>query len=157
MSISKVWIRLQDLPHVPNTLACPVVPVVKNSPANPGDTEPWVWSLGWEALSSRKWRPTTIFLPGKSMERSLVGYSPWGWHRVKHAWVHMHTHTHTHTHQIHTHTHTKYTHTHTHTHTHTPNIFSTGAPPWFLEVSVSFPSTLIRKWMKTSNSRLCIR
>ena len=27
----------------------------------------------------RKWLPTPIFLPGKShVQRSLVGYSPWG-------------------------------------------------------------------------------
>ena len=37
MSISKVWIRLHNLPHVSNTLASLVVPVVKNLPANTGD------------------------------------------------------------------------------------------------------------------------
>ena len=27
----------------------------------------------------RKWQPTTVFLPGKShVQKSLVGYSPWG-------------------------------------------------------------------------------
>ena len=58
--------------------------------------------------------------------------------------------------RTHTHTHTKYIHTNTHTHTH-QIYFATGAPPWSLEMSVSFPSILIRKWMKTRNSRLCIR
>ena len=26
----------------------------------------------------RKWQPTLVYLPGKSHDRSLVGYSPWG-------------------------------------------------------------------------------
>ena len=30
-------------------------------------------------ICSRKWQPSTVFLPGKSHgQRSLVGYSPWG-------------------------------------------------------------------------------
>ena len=34
--------------------------------------DPWVWKIPWR----RKWQPTPVFLPGKSHERSLVGYSP---------------------------------------------------------------------------------
>ena len=44
--------------------------VVKNPPADAGDSD-WI---PWR----RKWQPTTVFLPGKSHgQRSLVGYSPW--------------------------------------------------------------------------------
>ena len=50
--------------------------VVKNSPANAGDTadfDPCVRNIPWR----RKWQPTPVFLPGKSRgQRSLVGYSP---------------------------------------------------------------------------------
>ena len=36
---------------------------------------PWVGKIPW----SRKWQPTTIFLPGKFHgQQNLVGYSPWG-------------------------------------------------------------------------------
>ena len=35
----------------------------------------------------RKWQPTALFLPGEFQgERSLAGYSPWGWERVGHDW-----------------------------------------------------------------------
>ena len=41
---------------------------------------PWVGKTPW----SRKWQPTSIFLPGKyHRQRSLVGYNPWG-RRVRH-------------------------------------------------------------------------
>ena len=37
---------------------------------------PWVRKIPWR----RKWQPTPVFLPGKSHgQRSLVGYSPWGY------------------------------------------------------------------------------
>ena len=37
--------------------------------------DPWVGNIPW----SRKWKPTPVFLPGKSHgQRSLVGYSLWG-------------------------------------------------------------------------------
>jgi len=37
-----------------------------------------VWPLGREDPWSRKWQPTSIFLPGKSHgQRSLAGCSPW--------------------------------------------------------------------------------
>ena len=36
--------------------------------------DPWVKKIPW----SRKWQPTTVFLPGRFHgQRSLVGYSPW--------------------------------------------------------------------------------
>ena len=48
--------------------------IVKNLPTNAGNSRDTAWSL------NRKWQPTPIFLPGKSHgQRSLVGYSPWGW------------------------------------------------------------------------------
>ena len=40
--------------------------VVKNPPANAEDTEMWVQSLGWEDPWRRKWKPTPVFLHGKS-------------------------------------------------------------------------------------------
>ena len=36
--------------------------MVKNSPANAGDTETQVRSLGWEDPQRRKWQPTPVFL-----------------------------------------------------------------------------------------------
>ena len=54
--------------------------VVKNLPANAGDTrergfDPRVGKVPWR----RKWQPTPVFLPGKFHgQKSLVGYSPWG-------------------------------------------------------------------------------
>ena len=49
--------------------------VIKNPPANAGDSrhgfDPWVGKIRW----SRKWQPTPVFLPGKAHEqRSLAGY-----------------------------------------------------------------------------------
>ena len=48
--------------------------VVKNPPANAGDTgdtSSWVGKIPWR----RKWQPAPVFLPGKSHgQRSLVGY-----------------------------------------------------------------------------------
>jgi len=41
--------------------------------------EAHVRSLGWEDPLSRKWHPTPVFLPVKSLgQRSLAGYSPRG-------------------------------------------------------------------------------
>ena len=35
----------------------------------------WVGEIPW----GRKWKPTPVFLPGKSHgQRRLAGYSPWG-------------------------------------------------------------------------------
>ena len=48
--------------------------MIKNPPANAGDTgdrfNPWVRKIPWR----RKWQPTLVFLPGKSHgQRSPVG------------------------------------------------------------------------------------
>ena len=38
--------------------------------------DPWIWKIPWK----RAWQPTPIFLPGESHgQRSLAGYSPWGY------------------------------------------------------------------------------
>ena len=56
--------------------ASQVVLVVKNLPADAGDTRgfnPWVGKIPWR----KKSQPTPVFLPGKPQgQRSLVGYSP---------------------------------------------------------------------------------
>ena len=50
---------------------------MKNLPAT---QEAWVRSMGWEDLLEKKWQPTPIFLPWKFHgQRSLEGYSPWGY------------------------------------------------------------------------------
>ena len=53
--------------------------VVKNPPANVGDTDP-VLGLGRSSGEGNgNPQPTPVFLPGKSHgQRSLMGYSPWG-------------------------------------------------------------------------------
>ena len=56
-----------------------MVLVVENLSANAGDAsdrfDPWVGSIPW----SKKWHPTTVFLPGKFHgQKSLLDYSPWG-------------------------------------------------------------------------------
>ena len=39
----------------------------------------WLSSSSSRIYISRKWKPTTVFLPGESYrQRSLAGYSPWG-------------------------------------------------------------------------------
>ena len=44
----------------------------------------WVRKTPWR----RKWQPTPVLLPGKSFRhRSLAGYSPWRWKRVRHSWA----------------------------------------------------------------------
>ena len=53
--------------------------MVKNLPANAGDTRcgfnPWVGKIPWRW----KWQPTPVFLLGESHgQRSMVCYSPWG-------------------------------------------------------------------------------
>ena len=41
----------------------------------------WVGKIPWR----RKWQPTPRFLPGKFHgQRSLAGYNPWGYKRVRH-------------------------------------------------------------------------
>ena len=83
----------------PPLRASQVVLVVKNLPAK---QEMRVQSLGQEDPRSRKWKPTPVFLPGKSHgQRSLVGYTPWG-HKesdmTERARARARAHTHTHTH-----------------------------------------------------------
>jgi len=37
--------------------------------------DPWEGKIPWR----RKWQPTPVFFPGKSLrQRGLAGYSPWG-------------------------------------------------------------------------------
>ena len=51
--------------------------LVKKQPANAGDKETWVRSLGKEDPWRRKWQSTPVFLPGESHGRGSVGgYSP---------------------------------------------------------------------------------
>ena len=58
----------------------PVALVVKNLPANAGDTRdagsiPGLGRFPWR----RKWQPTPVFLPGEFHgQRILAAYSPWG-------------------------------------------------------------------------------
>ena len=50
---------------------------------------PWVGKIPWRS----KWQPTPVSLPGESLgQRSLAGYSPSGYKRVRHDWV-INTHT----------------------------------------------------------------
>ena len=65
-------------------LGFPTGSVVKNLPTMQEPQEAWVQSLGREA----------VFLPGEFRgQRSLVGYSPQGSHRVQTwlKWLHMHS------------------------------------------------------------------
>ena len=56
---------------------------------------PWSRKIPW----SRKWL-TPVFLPGKFYgQRSLAGYSPWGY-KVGHDWARARARTHTHTHRV---------------------------------------------------------
>ena len=58
----------------PDLASLVVTPVVKNPPADKGDTGS-VPGSKWR----RNWQPTPVFLPGKfHAQRSLVGCSPWG-------------------------------------------------------------------------------
>ena len=66
--------------------------MVKNPPAN---VENWfnLWSgqIPWR----RKWQPTPVFLPEKSLgQRSLTGYSSWG-HEESDMTEYTHIYTHT--------------------------------------------------------------
>ena len=50
--------------------------MVKNPPAM---WETWVQSLGWEDPLGKGMPTTPVFLPGEFHgQKSLVGYSPWG-------------------------------------------------------------------------------
>ena len=49
--------------------------------------DPWVRKISWR----KKWRPTPVFLPGKSHGwRSLVGLQSTGLQKVRHDWVTCH-------------------------------------------------------------------
>ena len=52
-----------------------MVQLVKNLPVmQETGFDPWVRKIPW----SRKWQPTSVFLPGEFHgQRSLKGYSPW--------------------------------------------------------------------------------
>ena len=48
------------------------------------ELDPWVRKIPWR----RKWQPTPVYLPGKSLgKRRLAGYCPWGHKRVRHDLV----------------------------------------------------------------------
>ena len=52
--------------------------MVKNPPANAGDSRDGGLIPGLGIPCSRKWKSTSVFLPGKfNGQSSLVGYSPW--------------------------------------------------------------------------------
>ena len=52
--------------------------------------DPWFGKISWR----RKWKPTLVFLPGKSHRQwSLVGYSPWG-HKESDTTERLHCHFH---------------------------------------------------------------
>ena len=69
--------------------ASQVALVVKNPPAHARDTRDARLILGVGKIPwRRKWQLTPVFLPGKSHgQRSLVGYSPWGYKKVKYDLV----------------------------------------------------------------------
>ena len=72
------------------SLSFPSGSVVKNSPAMQEPQETRVQSLGWEGPWKSRWQPTLVFLPGKSHgQRSLGGYSPWGYKELETTeWLH---------------------------------------------------------------------
>ena len=47
--------------------------VVKNLPANAGDTEIRVWSLGWEHPLEKEMATQSVLLPGKSHRQRSLG------------------------------------------------------------------------------------
>ena len=53
--------------------------MIKNLPTSAGDAGDVGLIPGLGRFWSRKWQPTSVFLPGKYYgQRSLKGYSPWG-------------------------------------------------------------------------------
>ena len=66
------------------SMGFPADAVVKNLPANAGDTgdmdgfDPWIGKISWTG----KWQPAPVFLLGKFQgQMNLVHYHPWG-HKV---------------------------------------------------------------------------
>ena len=50
--------------------------------------DPWVSKIPW----SKKWQTTPVFLPGRLQEqRSLAGYSSWGYKELDAMNTHAHT------------------------------------------------------------------
>ena len=89
--ITKSQTRLSDRTARIRSRLCPQVAkrkaqvalMVKNPSASAGDARDlgliWVRKIPW----SRKWQPTPVFLPEKSLgQRSLLGYSPWGYQEL---------------------------------------------------------------------------
>ena len=78
---------------LPHFLGFPGSSVVKDPPANAGDTSliprsgrsPGEGRRKWKRKWRRKWKPTLVNLTGEShWHRSLEGYSPLGCKRVRH-------------------------------------------------------------------------
>ena len=81
-------------------LRFPDAAVSKKLPANAEDTEMWVQSLGQDDPLKKEMATHSSILAGKFHEqRSLVGYSPWGY-KESDITKQLNTHTHTHTHKI---------------------------------------------------------
>ena len=75
--LSLCWDGASSLAWKKEALGFPGGSDGKESACNAGDPgfDPWVGKISWR----RAWKPTPVFLPGKSQaRRSLVGYSPWG-------------------------------------------------------------------------------
>ena len=73
-----------------STTGIHVFPILTPSPSSLSVPSLWVVNIPWR----RALQPTPVFLPGESHgQKSLVGYSPWGF-RVGHDWSDLaHTHT----------------------------------------------------------------
>ena len=83
-------LKIVDVCNFKNSVVdFPGGPVVKNIPANSGDT---VLIPGLGRFQRRQWHPTPVLLPGKSHgRRSLVGCSPWGCEELDTTeWLHFH-------------------------------------------------------------------
>ena len=64
--------------------------VVKNPPANAGDTETWVPCLGQEDPPDECMQPTPVFLPGESHQQWSLALQSMGSQRItEHAYVSM--------------------------------------------------------------------
>ena len=99
LSVSFYWISSVDFSHL-SSLPSQVTLVVKNLPANAGDTRD-TSSIPGSGRSSGEvngWQPTPVFLPGESHE--LAGYSPWSRKESDTTEATYLTHTHTHTHPL---------------------------------------------------------
>ena len=60
--------------------------MVKDPPANAGDQETWVQSLGWEDPMEKGMATHSSILAWKIRgQKSLVGYSLWSCKRIRHS------------------------------------------------------------------------